>query len=252
MTKRYITIKTYKMIMKKLVFTLFTALLLASCSVYEDIYLNNDKSINYLTTFEITEGNGMEGMLKNKFPADSVISMKDILSEELAKGAEITDEMRGYLESLEVFTLRMKLSDDGKKYQMILRGDFKDDKHLNTTIDNMSKLMSEAQEASSSTQKMDFFNAQWNISWDGKTMKRTMFNTESEKNDTEGDIAEKKMNMDMMTKAVKGQVRYHFEKKVKKVNDPNALMTQDAKTVVIIPNDMTSASEEYTVEIKVK
>lgn len=239
--------------MKKLLFTLIATLLLTSCAIYEDIYLNSDKSITYQSTFEITESNGMEGMLKNKFPADSIISMKDVLAEELAKGSELTDEQKAYLESLGVFTLRMKTSDDGKKYQIILGGDFKDDKHLNKTMEDMAKLMTEAQNANSSSKKMDFINTQWNISWDGKTMKRNYFESEVEEiEDEESESTNKGFNAEMMKKIVNGQIRYHFPKKVKSVNQADALMSQDGKTVIVIPNHEAPKSDLYTIEIKVK
>lgn len=235
--------------MRKLLYILFAVLLFSSCSVYEDIFLHKDKSIRYQSTFELTEETGLNEFMYLDLPTDSAMSLKYFVEEKYPYNDDLS-EVSIYLDSLDAFYVRAIPSRDREKYMVILEADFNDDLHLNKSMATMGRLMVKLQEiASSISDDLNFFNTQWNILWDGKTMKRSGLDTVLVEDISEDEgFSDDVYKYKVLKKMLNIQIRYHFDHKVKTINQPDALMSQDGKIVVVFPNN-----EDYTtIEIKVK
>ncbi|MDR1876608.1 MAG: hypothetical protein LBQ84_03195 [Flavobacteriaceae bacterium] len=227
---------------KILSLTLFS-LFIIGCSISEEITFNANGSINY--SYLIDGSNFMEeiesemGMASRKKTSaqdkkvrDTVIylsrlyeEMKDSIStlspEEVRENLTALEEIQEKLTALKPFIL--KVHDDGKKeYFVQLLGDFPNSTSLNSAL----SALSESSYRDSSTEILEFL-ANTPYGWDGKELRKTFVFPENIKSDSSA------QSWLLMFKGGKYRAKYHFPKKVKKVSDSSAVISQDGKSVTI-------------------
>jgi len=239
--------------MKKILSLLFVITIFCSCSIYEEVYFNEDMSVKYQMKFDASE---MMGMLSasslpsygKSLPNDSVISFAEILAEHKDSVQNLSAEEQQVLKDLMPLNLRINSDTVANTFFISLFGDFANTESLNKTFKTLAEHKDKAAGAGPSTRAIDQLDNSSRYFWDGKTMKREidpdMLNKSKE--NTEQD----KGLMDMFTGG-KMIVKYHFPKRVTNVNNPNALYSQDGKTVVIEypATDFVNSAEKINVEI---
>lgn len=244
--------------MKKtiLILSFLISILFSSCSVYEDVYFHADGSVKYQLSFDASKMLEIPGM-SQEMPTDSTFSMIDKIKEDSLTFSKID---KSDLENLSLLFINIKSDTVNKKLRIMLTGDFKDAESLNKTLISINKTNDKEKSESSQISGTPFSRNTFSslklpsqYSWDKTTMSRivdmTLFETNEEKSeDTIGSAMEQLFNEGRMI------VRYHFPEKVLKISDPEALMTQDGKTVVVeYPIvQFTKSSEKMNIKISVK
>lgn len=231
---------------------------LASCSVYEDVYFNADGTVDYSLKFDAST---MLAMMPNansmgKIPSDSTISIAQIVEEHKDSLHALPDDKKELIESILPLTINVVNDSVAKTLYMTLSGDFKSADALNKAFSSLNEINKEklAQKEeggifkSNNVPDMDFSSS---YAWDGKVMKRIVVN---EKADEElQDESKKSKELMMLFSSGKMIVRYHFPYRIKNVNNENALFSQDGKTVVLeYPSSTYIAAKAKDLDIEIE
>ena len=233
---------------------------LGSCSVYEDVYFNADGTVDYSLKFDAS---AMMTMIPDansigRMPADSTISIAQIVEEHKDSLHTLTDENREVIETLMPLTLNVVNDTIAKTLHMTLSGDFKDADTLNKAFTTLNKInrerKSKKEETDISKSKdipdMDFSSY---YTWDGKIMKRIVSNENTA--DIPQEAGMKSKELMMLFSGGKMIVRYHFPDRIKAVSNDKALFSQDGKTIVVeYPSSVyiNPKAEELDIEIEVE
>ncbi|MDR1876609.1 MAG: hypothetical protein LBQ84_03200 [Flavobacteriaceae bacterium] len=213
---------------KILSLTLFS-LFIIGCSISEEITFNADGSINY--SYLIDGSNFMEMASdqdkKNhddKENHDTIMSLVGFFEERKDSISMLSPEFQEKLTALKPFIL--KVHDDGKKEFFVqLLGDFPNSTSLNSAL-SASSALSESGYRYDFTEMLEFLE-NTSYDWNGKELKKTFVIPENIKNDS---AVQERL---LMFTGGKYRVKYHFPKKVKKVSDPSAMLSQDGKSVIV-------------------
>ena len=199
-----------------------------------------------------------EMKMPDNMPVDSVISIVDVLRDSISN---ITPEIEQDLNNIEPFFLRIESDVANRKLNISVFGDFKDTDALNSAFTSLGNLQEAQKKDSQDKPSMSFFQVDGGaqLFWDGKVMKRTIRdkdNVTDEAEESEESLGE---NPDDMFSKFFSQgkmvVKYHFPSEVEKISNPNAVMTQDRKTVIIEYSGSSFISpkkEELDIEVKTK
>lgn len=224
--------------MKKIIFVvlLMTTFLLSSCSIYEDVYFKKDGQVTYSIQFD---GSEMMAMMPNladskKIPTDSLIAFTDIIKEKIDL-ANASDEDKKDFESLSPFFLKVVNNEEKKILFVNLYGDFKNVDALNNALTAINRQQQKSKDKSTDMPlNIDKLTNLSLFEWDGKVMKRMYIDPRIETDnfsDQEDNVMEKGAS-DFLSQ---GQmiVRYHFPSKVASVDNADAMLSQDGKTVIL-------------------
>lgn len=224
--------------MKKLIFLLFVIFSLSACSVYEDVYFQKDGSVKYQMMVDAGEILNMmpdfEIKMPDNLPTDSIISIAQMIKDSIA---DITPDIQRDLDNIAPLCIKLENNIADKKLGISVYGDFKNVDALNQAFASAAKLQEKQKEQSDSkTSNMSPFvldgaNA---IHWDGKTMRRVVDVAENDEGEeqVEGEESDNDMSSNFFSKG-KMIVRYHFPTEVENISNPDAVMSQDRKTVII-------------------
>lgn len=239
--------------MKKKFYLLLIVILFSSCSIYEEIYFNEDMTVKYEMKFDASEwmstlsASSLSGY-GNSLPNDSVISLAEIMSEHKDTIQTLSLEEQQILNDLKPLNLRINNDTIANTFFISLYGNFANAESLNRTFKTLSEHKDKAAGTSPSARSVDQLDNASRYFWDGKTMKREidpdMLNKLKENTKQDKGL----MDMFMGGKMI---VKYHFPKRVINVSNPNALYSQDGKTVVIEypATDFVNSAEKINVEI---
>lgn len=209
--------------------------LLSSCSVYEDIYFAENGSIKYelaIDANELIQAIPDFSSEANKIPADTVFSFVDMINSYNEKNSEEQDaEKKKDMEYLTPLSFKIHHDPATNNIYGTLLGDFENIEKFNKTQEVLHKYYNN-ERTFTSNQYMKGEVSVSTFTWDGKTLKRTPFvpndiSKDVDSNDNSNDDMQKMMSMGKFT------TRYHFPEKVVNVNNPNALLSLDGKTVSI-------------------
>lgn len=260
--------------MRKIFFLIivFITIGLSSCSIYEDITFKQNGQTDYNLTIDASELvvflSGNNENLMNSIPSDTIISFDEIIKQEV-EHENIAEDRDKELNALRRMKMKIKIesSEEDEILKMKISGDFNDVSEMNTALAFIEKTNNEkvnnANESDTDneseeniiTEKKsgDILEILSNIvfsshfAWDGKNMQRTV---------DEKSLAQKGRSTDKATKKImdhgKYTVRYHFEKKIKKISNPNAQLSEDGKSVTIeyTPAAFYDTSDALNIEIE--
>ena len=217
-----------------LILSFFTIILFGSCSIYEDVYFYENGSIKYQLSFDGSKLLEIPGMEKD-LPTDSTLSIIDMIEED----SIVSEIDKSDLENLSPLFISFKSDTVNNKLNILLTGDFKDAESLNKAFSSLNKTNDLKKSNPSEISGMPFGKNSFDAlklyslySWNKTTMSRTI---DSTANDTSVEEPVDNLNtaIDQLLNEGKIVVRYHFPKKAVKISDPEALITQDGKTVVV-------------------
>jgi hypothetical protein len=239
--------------MKKILYLLSIIALSSSCSIYEEIYFNEDMSVKYQIKFDDGEwmstfsASTLSGHNKS-LPNDSVISVAEIMAEYKDPVQPLSAEEQQVLNDLRPLNLRINSDTIANTFFISLYGDFANAESLNRVFRILAEHNDKTTKASPRIRRIYQPDNASRYSWDGKTMKREIDPDllRKVKEDTENDNGS--ANMFTGGKMI---VKYHFPKRVTNVSNPNALLSQDGKTVVLEypATDFVNSTEKTNVEI---
>lgn len=237
--------------MKRNLFLLIIAVIFCRCSIYEEIYFNEDMSVKYQMKFDASELMSMvsaSSLSYSSFPTDSVLSFADIMAEHKDSLQTLSAEEQVMLEDLKSVTLKFKNDTIAKTFFITLLGDFKDSDALNRTLKIISEQKGKGSEVKTGRKIVDQLDNTSKYFWDGKNMKREV----QPRISAQTAETSKDQNMIDMLSTGKMVVKYHFPKRVVKVNNTDALLSQDGKTIVTEYSiaDFIDSTEKINIEIE--
>ena len=203
----------------------FMSIFIISCSISEEITFNANGGIKYSYLFDGSSFMKMapDTLTKDKKIRDSIISFSSLLEEKKDSISKLPLAEQEKLAKLKPFKIIMHQDDTKKEFSVQLTGDFKNSSDLNaalTTLSNFDK------NNTGSTEKTGLLVNSY-YDWNGKELKKTSTVPEAVKVDSSA------QSMIAMFSGGKFKVKYNFPKKVKKVSDASALISQDGKTVLV-------------------
>jgi len=235
--------------MKKIVFCLFVAFVITSCTLKEKMVINEDGSGTFSYGFDMSAmfkmGMKSNDSTKIKKAIDTTFSFKDIFDRAKDSIAKLPDVEKEKLKVLEAFKINMKVNEDQKQFEYNIAMSF-------PNIDSIQKMASpsEALETLAQTDKkrLGALSAlpkqeksaanTTSFIYDGKVFvkvispsKESVKAKKKEKEKKEENIFGPKM--DEMLKECKYSLEYSFPKKIKTVSIKNAVIATDRKSFTV-------------------
>jgi hypothetical protein len=241
---------------------------MSNCAVYEDIYFQKNGEIKYslsIDASEILKASPSSSDIEFSASTDMLqfsgknINIAQMMKDSL-KGLELTDDILKDLENIKPLFMKFENDPKKKKLNISVFGDLKNAEAFNNAfismnrIEEIMKQQKEEEEGTGNNYAMSEFYTQSFLSWDKSVMRRTINNDieeEEEDNEESEDIEEEDsvdnimnpanmfsqfMNNDPFAGLLENitiTTRYHFQKKIDKVNDPEAVISKDGKTATI-------------------
>ncbi|KAF2510207.1 hypothetical protein EYY60_11905 [Flavobacterium zhairuonense] len=224
----------------KLLGFFFLLATLTSCTFTENIYINDNGSGKFSVDMDGSSlmqmagdqiGSQMGGDAKKDI--DTTFTFKQLLAEKKDSIAKLSPETQKELKKLENFVVTTKMSAEKKQFLMTLATDFKSVNELQDILQTASTLQKLEGGANANPLGNGFGDNKSKLSYtyDGKkfTRKATIDQQKlTEKlNDSSADMSK------MIFASSNYIVKYHFPKKIKKVSNPNALFSDDRKSITI-------------------
>nr|WP_315143992.1 hypothetical protein [uncultured Flavobacterium sp.] len=246
--------------MKSILFLILgMTLLLTSCTVTENIYVEADGSGKFNVDLD---GSSLMAMmpkdsLKNEKSIDSTFTFKQLLADNKDSIAKLPISEQQQLKKLENFNMRMQMNQEQKQFLFSLQTNFKNVSELQdamVAINAMSSLQNKVNKTNEfgAGVPADGFannNAVVSYSFKGNKFKRTAALNTSKKVVPNEETAE--MNK-MIFASSNYIVKYHFAKPVKKVSNTAAMFSEDRKTITIqYPfSEYMDAPEKMNIEVE--
>lgn len=185
---------------------------------------------------------------------DSTFTFKELFADKKDSIAALPAEEQERIKKLENFSIRMVVNEEAKQMSYSLFSEFKTIEELKNMTSPVSVIKSAgvapAAVNATMTQKEAQENTITSYDYDGKTFKRVVAELDSSQKSTGQTIeAESKLSeedleaqkvAEGLTEAMKElmgkssyKVVYTFEKKVKSISAPNAVLSEDRKTVTV-------------------
>lgn len=272
--------KVLKIILSLLLLNSFT-----SCVITEKINFNEDHSGKLVYDMDMSQimemardkvGGADSKKSKNKKGAfdrtemDSTFTFKELFKEKQDSINSLPEEERLKLKQMENYTMRMLMSERNKQFKYIISTDFNSPTELQNLVSPMNAASQFNQMGSQLTKDSPKNEGITKYSFDGKTfsklvslspnallmkgLKKGLNKEASEAEESEDDLSEK---MDETMKMVFEQSKYYMEvsfpKKIKSISIPNAVISDDKKSVVLTfsMNDyMESKNLNFEVELE--
>ncbi|PWA07158.1 hypothetical protein [Flavobacterium psychrotolerans] len=211
---------------------------LTSCTLTENIYINDNGSGKFSVEMD---GSGLMAMmpkdsLKGEKSVDSIFSFKKIFIERKDSIAKLSQKEQDVLKKLENFNMRMKMDLVANQLLFFMNTDFKSVAELQDIMATMNTYNSFQNTIKSKTEANSYIpssgfgsnNSVLSYSYDSKKFirKATLIPTNKVLKDST-------QNFKMVFDASNYILKYHFPKPVKKVSNANASFSEDRKTVTI-------------------
>ena len=235
----------------------FTGLILA-CNFTEEIHFNEDGSGKLNIHFD---GNEMMEMVASmdststpEKAIDSTLVFKDLLEEKKDSIAKLSPEEQAKLKKLEPFSIRMVVNEAEGKMNFDMFSEFKNVAEVNDAFNafqEASKLGPSPSGNSPTPMKNSNPSTEVKYTFDGNTFSRSVAITDQE-------LFEKGLDSlqgaEMFLSGSTYTFKYHFPKRVKKVNVEGATFSMDGKTMVYEVNfmDMMKNPESINLEVELE
>ena len=219
----------------------FLLVTLTSCTFTENIYVNDNGAGKFSVDMDGSSLMAMAGdQIGSQMGADakknidSTFTFKQLLEEKKDSIAKLSPEAQKELKKLENFVINTKMNSEKKEFLMTLSTDFKNVNELQDILQTMSTFQKLEQGGSTATPFGGNFgnnNSKLNYAYDGKKFTRKAIIDKQKLAEKANDSA---ADMSKMIFASSNYIlKYHFPKKIKKVSNPNALFSEDGKTITI-------------------
>lgn len=213
---------------------------LTSCTFTENITINDNGSGKFSVDLDGSSMMAMAGdQLGEQMGADakkdmdSTFTFKQLFEEKKDSIAKLSPEMQKELKKIENFVVHTKMSSEKKEFLMTLSTDFKNVNEMQDILQTISTLQKLEGGTGMNPLGSNFGDnkSKLNYTYDGKKFTRKAIIdkqklTEKAKDST-ADMSK------MIFASSNYVVKYHFPKKIKKVSNPNALFSEDRKTITI-------------------
>ena len=242
--------------MKNLLLLICVVILTTSCAVSEDIAFYKNGKIDYKLTIDGSELLSIipdlnSAKISNNFLKEETISIAEKLKDSIEV---ITPEVEKQLKALEPLYINYTENIENQKLEFSLFGNFKDANAFNDAYNALLKLQENSDTALQ--EGIDGLFGKSNLYWDGKTMKRFAqedIEQKIELDEEDFDLA----GIDLLKGLFSGgkmQVKYHFPEEVSTIDNPDALLSQDRKTIVLeySANVFINPGNKLNIKVEVK
>ncbi|QDW20403.1 hypothetical protein [Flavobacterium sp. KBS0721] len=221
----------------KLLSFCFVLATLTSCTLTENIYVNDNGTGKFSVDMDGSSLMAMAGDQLGpdaKKNIDSTFTFKQLFEEKKDSIAKLSPEAQKELKKLENFVVNTKMNGEKKEFLMTISTDFKNVNELQDALQSLSALQKLEGGANASTpfgKGLGDNNSKLSYTYDGKKFTRKAVIDKQK-------VAEKaKDSTADMSKMIFASsnyiIKYHFPKKIKKVSNPNALFSEDRKSITI-------------------
>jgi hypothetical protein len=221
----------------KLLSFCFVLATLTSCTLTENIYVNDNGNGKFSVDMDGSSLMAMAGDQLGpdaKKNIDSTFTFKQLFEEKKDSIAKLSPEAQKELKKLENFVVNTKMNGEKKEFLMTISTDFKNVNELQDALQSLSALQKLEGGANASTpfgKGLGDNNSKLSYTYDGKKFTRKAVIDKQK-------VAEKaKDSTADMSKMIFASsnyiIKYHFPKKIKKVSNPNALFSEDRKSITI-------------------
>ncbi|MFB9078637.1 hypothetical protein ACFFLS_14940 [Flavobacterium procerum] len=223
----------------KLLSFCFLIATLTSCTFTENITINENGTGNFSVDIDGSSLMQMAGdQIGSQMGADakkdidSTFSFKQMFEQKKDSIAKLSPETQQELKKLENFTIKTKMSSEKKEFLMTMAMDFKNVNELQDILQSASTLQKLEGGNAPSPVGAGFGgnNSKLSYKYDGKKFSRKAIIDQQK-------LAEKAKDSADMSKMIFASsnyiIKYHFPKKIKKVSNPNALFSDDRKSITI-------------------
>jgi hypothetical protein len=221
----------------KLLSFCFVLATLTSCTLTENIYVNDNGTGKFSVDMDGSSLMAMAGDQLGpdaKKNIDSTFTFKQLFEEKKDSIAKLSPEAQKELKKLENFVVNTKMNSEKKEFLMTISTDFKNVNELQDALQSLSALQRLEGGASAATpfgKGLGDNNSKLSYTYDGKKFTRKAVIDKQK-------VAEKaKDSTADMSKMIFASsnyiIKYHFPKKIKKVSNPNALFSEDRKSITI-------------------
>lgn len=228
--------------MKLIKFLSFSFLLttLASCTFTENINITDNGTGKFSLDMDGSALMAMAGqqlgneMNDSKQTIDTTFSFKEMFKNKKDSIAKLSPEGQKELKKLENFLVDMKFSTEKSQFLLNLNTDFKNVNELQDMVKSFAAIQN-FEKNNSPENKLPIDgnfdnNSTVSFNYDGKKFNRkVILNPKGANKPVEDSLGMNKMIFASSTYVLK----YNFPKKVKKVSNPNASVSEDRKTVTI-------------------
>lgn len=223
--------------MKKLFFLFATASLLVSCNMTENIYINENGTGKFSIDMDAS---GMMAMMPKDSTAsdlskdiDSTFTFKSLLELKKDSISKLPVAEQEKLKKLEKFSMSTKMNAREKVFLFSIFTDFDDVSELQDAMSSVNAVQSMNKSSAASGLPISGLgdsNSELRYSYDGNKFLRKASPSKTKKTDAQ---KEEDDSLKMIYESSQYTLKYHFPKKVKKTNNPNALYSEDRKTITI-------------------
>lgn len=213
---------------------------LTSCTFTENIYINDNGTGKFSVDIDGSALMEMAGdQIGNQMGAnaqrdiDSTFTFKQLFAEKKDSIAKLSPEVQKEIKKLENFVVTTKMSAEKKQFLMTMATDFKNVNELQDILQTASTLQKIDGKSGASPMGSSFGdnNSKLSYTYDGKMFTRKAVIDQqklaAKAKDSAADMSK------MIFASSSYIVKYHFPKKVKKVSNPNALFSDDRKSITI-------------------
>ncbi|MWB95089.1 hypothetical protein GON26_12020 [Flavobacterium sp. GA093] len=226
----------------KILTFLFLTATLTSCTFTENIHINDNGTGKFSVDMD---GSSLMAMAGNqlgdqmgadaKKNIDTTFTFKQLFEEKKDSIAKLSPEAQAELKKLENFVVNTKMNAEQKQFLMTLSTDFKNVNELQDILQTMSAMQKLEKGSAAATMPLSGGlgnnNSKLNYTYDGKKFTRKAIIDTQKLTEKVPDSA---ADMSKMIFASSTYVlKYHFPKKIKKVSNPNAMFSEDRKTITI-------------------
>ncbi|MBE8725869.1 hypothetical protein [Flavobacterium hungaricum] len=229
--------KLYKLLCFSFLITALT-----SCTFTENITINENGTGKFSVDMDGSAlmemagdqiGNQMGATAKKDI--DSTFTFKQVFADKKDSIAKLSPEAQKEIKKLENFVVTTKMSSEKKQFFLTMATDFKNVNELQDILQTASVLqkLEGGANANPLSSGLGNNNSKLSYSYNGKKFTRKAVIDQQK-------LAEKKKDSTgagdmskMMFASSSYVVKYHFPKKIKKVSNPNALFSDDRKTMTI-------------------
>lgn len=213
---------------------------LMSCTFTENIYVNDNGTGKFSVDVDGSALMQMAGdQLGSQMGADakksidSTFTFKQIIAEKQDSISKLSPEAQKEIKKLENFVFNMKMNAEQKQFLLNGATDFKNVNELQDILQSVSSLQKLEGGASPSTPFAGLGDNKSKLSYtyDGKKFTRKAIIDKQKLTEKAKDTA---ADMSKMIFASSNYIlKYHFPKKIKKISNPDALFSEDRKTITI-------------------
>lgn len=214
---------------------------LASCTFTENVYVTDNGTGKFSLNMDGSSLMEMAGdQLGSQMGADakknidSTFTFKQLLADKKDSIAKLSPEIQNEIKKLEDLTVNLKMNAEKKEFLMAFSRDFKNVNQLQDVLQAMStlqKLEGGASAANPFAGGLGKNNSTLSYTYDGKKFTRKAIldkqKVAEKAKDSAGDMSK------MIFASSNYILKYHFPKRIKKVSNPNALFSDDRKSITI-------------------